>query len=174
VAFTVGVNASPGSSFFLTYKQMSDGFFWNRSATAWQANPGANDRRVPMTEGTGAYAGSFEGTATGMGDAGFVKYYIHDDADPADAVVTGGQAFIKGGNEVDPDVIADAFLDRPNGVEVGVTPRQYFQRTGALLTGVVSGAGKGTEKFHAIGNPGTQRVEIVVDDDGNRSVVTFS
>jgi hypothetical protein len=174
VALNVGINASSGSTLFVTLTRLSDSFWWNQSATAWQANPAAADRKVAMTEGTGAYAGSFSASVTGLGDAGFVRFYIHDDADPDDAVVSGGQAYIVGGNEVDPNVLADALLDRTDGVETGVTPREYFRRTGALLTGVVTGAGTGTEKFAAMGNSGTHRATITVDDDGNRSVITFS
>jgi hypothetical protein len=174
VALNLGINASTGSTLFATLQRLSDNFYWNVSASAWQANPAASDRRVPLTEGTGTHTGSFTGSATGLGDAGFVRVRIHDDADPNDAVVSGGQVYVRGGNEADVDTAADALLDRADGVEAGVTPRQYFQRSGAMLTGVVSGAGTAAEKFYAVGNPGTLRATITVDEDGNRSVITFS
>jgi hypothetical protein len=70
------------------------------------------------------------------------------------------------------DAIATAFLDLANGVETGVTPREYFQRAGAVVAGKISGAGTGTEIF--VGMDGaTNRVTVTVDGTGNRSVMAY-
>ncbi|MFA7120711.1 MAG: hypothetical protein WC277_04485, partial [Bacilli bacterium] len=57
-------------------------------------------------------------------------------------------------------------------IETGVTLKQALQRVGAVAAGKVSGAGTGTEVF--VGMDGTTtRVTVVVDEDGNRSAITY-
>lgn len=70
------------------------------------------------------------------------------------------------------NAIADAHLDRANGVETGVTPRQYMQRTGAVVAGRISGAGTTTEIFVGL-DESTVRVTMIVDASGNRSDVVY-
>jgi len=69
--------------------------------------------------------------------------------------------------------IADALLDRANGIETGVTPRQSLRIVGALLGGKISGAGSGSEVF--LGMDGaTTRVTVTVDPDGNRTAIVYN
>jgi hypothetical protein len=72
------------------------------------------------------------------------------------------------------DLIAevDAWLDRSDAIEVGITPRQALRGIVALLFGQIATAGTPLEKFK---NPdGTAvRVTISVDNSGNRSSVTL-
>lgn len=71
------------------------------------------------------------------------------------------------------NAIADALLDRTDGVETGVTPRQFMQRSGAVVAGKISGAGTGTEIF--VGMDGsTTRVTVTVDGNGNRSAMVYA
>lgn len=73
------------------------------------------------------------------------------------------------------NAVADALLDRTDGVESGVTPRAYFRRTGAVLAGRVTGAGTAEEKYYGIGQElVTLRATFVCDEDGNRTSITFS
>ena len=72
------------------------------------------------------------------------------------------------------NAIADAHLDRADGIETGVTPRQAERYQSAVLAGVVTGAGTGTEVFKAINNSGTTRVTVTDDVSGNRSAVSLS
>jgi hypothetical protein len=66
------------------------------------------------------------------------------------------------------DAIASAHLNLPNGIETGVTPKQWQQRVGAVVAGKISGAGTGTEIF--VGLDGvTVRATATVDGSGNRS-----
>lgn len=65
------------------------------------------------------------------------------------------------------DSIADAYLDRTDGVETGVTPRQALRYIGAM-SGDVSGAGTGTEVFVGLDSV-TPRITFTVDEDGNRT-----
>lgn len=69
--------------------------------------------------------------------------------------------------------IADALLDRANGVETGITPRQAFRAIGAAAAGKVSGAGSGSEVFKGL-DGSTTRFTSTVDGDGNRSAVTLA
>lgn len=69
--------------------------------------------------------------------------------------------------------IADALLDRSNGVETGVTPRQALQRIGATAAGKVSGAATTTNIFTGM-DGSTVRVTATVDSDGNRTAITYA
>lgn len=64
--------------------------------------------------------------------------------------------------------IADAFLDRTDGVETGITPRGTLRALLAALAGVATG---GSSTTITLKNPsgGTTRVTLTVDADGNRS-----
>jgi hypothetical protein len=55
----------------------------------------------------------------------------------------------------------------------GYTLTRTLQAVGSMLAGLVSGAGSGTESFKAIGNSAKTRVQFIVDDDGNRTGVTY-
>jgi hypothetical protein len=55
----------------------------------------------------------------------------------------------------------------------GYTLTRTLQAIGSMLAGLVSGAGSGTESFKAIGNSAKTRVQFIVDDDGNRTGVTY-
>lgn len=55
----------------------------------------------------------------------------------------------------------------------GYDLKRTFQAVGAMLAGLVSGAGSGTESFKAVGTPAKTRVQFVVDSNGNRTGVTY-
>jgi hypothetical protein len=67
---------------------------------------------------------------------------------------------------------ADALLDRANGVESGLTPRQWMRLTSGPLIGKVSGAGTGTEVFRNYGDT-KDRITATIDGDGNRTAITY-
>lgn len=71
---------------------------------------------------------------------------------------------------------AAALLDLSNGIETGITPRQAIRAMAAILAGIISGAGTGTEVFKAIAaaSGGTTRVTVSVDSNGNRSALTLN
>ena len=66
---------------------------------------------------------------------------------------------------------ADALLDRADGVETGLTPRQAFRLVSAVLFGKVSGGGTGTEVFRDFGDT-KARITATVDSSGNRTAIT--
>jgi len=65
--------------------------------------------------------------------------------------------------------VADALLDRTNGVETGRTLRDAIRRIASVVAGNASG-GPGNSDFKALGNSGTSRVQSVADATGNRTV----
>lgn len=66
---------------------------------------------------------------------------------------------------------ADALLDRTNGIESSVTPRQALRAIAAKSAGLISAAGTGTEAVKGIGqgSGGTTRLTATVDALGNIS-----
>jgi hypothetical protein len=71
------------------------------------------------------------------------------------------------------NLMADAWLDRVDGIETGVTPRAAWRRIAATTAGKVSGAGSGTEIF--LGLDGlTTRVTVTVDASGNRTGIVYA
>lgn len=72
------------------------------------------------------------------------------------------------------NAIADALLDRSNGIETGVTPRQAIRYGAAAITGVLAGAATTSITIAAIGNSGTNRITATVDASGNRTAVVLA
>ncbi|MGE0450590.1 MAG: hypothetical protein AB7Q29_13540 [Vicinamibacterales bacterium] len=68
--------------------------------------------------------------------------------------------------------VADAYLDRSDAVETGVTPRKLWQRLAAFVGGAQSKSA-GRRVFKAMGNTSQTRIDGAEDDDGNRSDVSF-
>lgn len=71
---------------------------------------------------------------------------------------------------------AVGLLDYTDGVESSVTVRQSLRIMSAILAGIITTAGTGTEIFKGVGQSsgGTTRVTVTVDSSGNRSVVTLA
>lgn len=67
--------------------------------------------------------------------------------------------------------IADALLDRTNGIETSYTPRQALRLILAALVAKLDGAGTTTVTIRDI-NDSKDRITATVDADGNRSAVT--
>lgn len=68
---------------------------------------------------------------------------------------------------------ADAFLDRSNAIETGITPRLAIRYSASALCGVLSGAGGATITIQGIG-VGTTRNTATVDANGNRTGITLT
>lgn len=67
---------------------------------------------------------------------------------------------------------ADALLDRSAGVETGKTPRQAFRLMLAAIAGKISGAATTTIVIRDT-NDAKNRITATVDDDGNRTAITY-
>jgi hypothetical protein len=72
------------------------------------------------------------------------------------------------------NAIADALLDRANGIETGLTPRQAVRVICSTTGGKLSGAGTGTETFRNAVADSANRVVATVDASGNRTAITYS
>ncbi len=66
----------------------------------------------------------------------------------------------------------DAFLDKSNALETGVTVRGAMRLILAVLGGKLSGAGTGTEVFRNAVADSKARVTASVDTSGNRTSIT--
>jgi hypothetical protein len=88
-----------GRNLFATLKKLSDNTWWNRAASAWQANPSEADRKITLSEGVGDYLGSYEATVNGLGDDAWVRWYLHDGA-ASDVVVGQKDIYVWNGNEI--------------------------------------------------------------------------
>lgn len=71
------------------------------------------------------------------------------------------------------NAIADALLDRINGIETSMTPRQALRIIGASAAGVLSGATTATININGMG-VGTQRISASVDQSGNRTAISLT
>ena len=99
-------------------------------------------------------------TVNGLAAGAITAAAIATDAIDADAIATDAA------NEV-----ADALLDRANGVETSVTPRGALRLVLAALAGKLSGAATSTVTIRNVGDS-KNRITATVDSDGNRSAVT--
>lgn len=69
------------------------------------------------------------------------------------------------------DEIADALLDRTDGVETGLTPRQAWRLVAAACAGKASGLDTGSPVYRNVGDT-KDRITATTDQYGNRSAVT--
>ena len=69
--------------------------------------------------------------------------------------------------------IADALLDRANGIETGMTLRQALRVIAAAAAGKLSGAATTTVTIRNAEVDDTDRIVATVDENGNRSAVTL-
>ncbi len=68
---------------------------------------------------------------------------------------------------------ADALLDRANGVETGLTPRNALRLQAAATAGKLSGAATNTNTIRNAVADSKDRITATVDADGNRTAITY-
>lgn len=95
------------------------------------------------------------------------------DALPASPAATGDAMTLTAGER---NAVADAYLDRADAIETGITPRLCSRYIAAATAGLLSGAQTNTEVFKGVGQGagGTTRITATVDADGNRSAITLA
>lgn len=69
--------------------------------------------------------------------------------------------------------IADAVLDRANGVETSLTPRQALKLIAAASAGKISGATTTTVTIRNAVADSKDRIVATVDGNGNRTAITY-
>jgi hypothetical protein len=122
-----------------------------------------------MDDGTATYDRTTDSLQAQRDQAALIK--AKTDNLPAAPAAVGSAMTLTSGER---DAVAAALLDLANGVETGKSVRKALQAMAAVLAGDVTGAGTATELFKALGNAGTTRVTVPVDEDGNRTGVTVS
>ncbi len=92
-------------------------------------------------------------------------------------VVPGGATglFITSSYTTPPTAVqnADALLDRADGIEVGLTPRQALRLDSAALAGKLSGGATVTNTFRNAVADSKDRIVATVDSSGNRTAITY-
>lgn len=88
---------------------------------------------------------------------------------PASPAAVGSAMTLTAGER---DSIADAHLDRANGIETGLTPRQAHRLEAAAAAGKISGAATTTVTIRNAVADTKDRLIATVDSSGNRSAVT--
>jgi hypothetical protein len=68
---------------------------------------------------------------------------------------------------------ATELLDQADGVETGLTLREWCRIVGASTAGKLSGAGTGTETIRNAVADSKNRLVATVDGDGNRTAITY-
>ena len=85
----------------------------------------------------------------------------------ANNVVTAAALDSTAGNE-----IADALLDRTNGIDIGLTPRHALELAAASVLQKLSGAGTGTERVRNFADT-ADLATVTVDGAGNKSAIIY-
>jgi len=105
-----------------------------------------------------------------LGDLGYhITAAGADDLDMCDQVVAAPVGALTSGER---NAVADAQLDRADGIETGLTPRQLGRVAYAASAGKLSGAATTTVKVRNKADA-KDRITATVDADGNRTAVTL-
>lgn len=113
---------------------------------------------------TGVFPWTFPGSIA----AGQYSVFVHDGDD--DSVIEAGVVDWDGAQLITASNVRKITFE----IESGVTAMNALKAIAAVLAGQISTAGEATEIFGAVGNPSTARVEITVDEDGNRTAVVIN
>lgn len=137
---------------------------------AWDTQPDNTSAYKVLPVGRSIVESSNDKTGYGLTDGALTAAKIGANAITAAKIATGA---------IDADAlatdaaneIADALLDRSNGIETSYTPRQALRLILAALAGKLSGAATSTVTIRDVGDT-TDRIVATVDSSGNRTAVT--
>lgn len=101
----------------------------------------------------------------------FGSYTVVEEA-VYDAMFASSAAMASTLTSTERDAVADALLDRSNGVETGLTPRNAMRLIAAACAGKLSGAATTTVVVRNAIADSKNRISATVDADGNRSAIT--
>lgn len=121
---------------------------------------------TPQTGDSYARLGAAGAGLTALGDTRLANL---DAAVSSRSTYTGGAGTLTSGERT---AIADAYLDRADAIEVGLTPRQAQRLEVAAAAGKLSGAATTTVTIRNAVADSKNRVIAVCDADGNRSAIT--
>lgn len=104
--YTAGLGSS---TVFVTAQQVSDDYYWNPGAVAWQNAPSVANKRNNMAEGASENAGTYTVTIANMGSPGWIRLRFHDDSLTGDVPFAIKNIYVFMGVEVHPAIAL--FLD---------------------------------------------------------------
>lgn len=144
------------------------------NVVSWAILPGSysfNPTSDPVTVGTNNDKTGYT-VSTNQDKTGYTVSQIVSGAITNNVFATGAITAAVTDTTFD-NAIADALLDRVNGVETSMTPRQALRIIGASAAGVLSGATTATININGMG-VGTQRISASVDQSGNRTAISLT
>ncbi len=111
MAYTLKVEGPPSANLAATLERISDGYYWNPTAVAFQSAPAFVDKRILLTEGTSENAGLYSVSIASLADAGDLRVCIHD-TDASNRTVATHTTYIEDGTEAPASQLADIILRR--------------------------------------------------------------
>ncbi len=96
--FILDITDFPDETLFATIERISDGYFWNKTTSAYAASPSLSDKKISLAEGTNDNKGSYTANISGLGSTK-IRIRIHDD-DDSDLVISMGTVLLDNGVEV--------------------------------------------------------------------------
>ena len=127
--------------------------FADRLNGAGQLDTGTFDSSTDKGFFNGLVDAVWDEADTGHNVAGTMGSRLQGDSGSADAFVD--------------QLLEKTFIDGQKVIEV-------WRGQASVLLGTVTGAGTGTEKFAELNDTGTPRVTATIDNDGNRTAITYA
>lgn len=113
----------------------------------------------------------FDSSTTDTGTLGpLLVHGTGTGVDPVDLQYTVGAIALTAAER---NAIADAFLDRADAIETGLTPRGVLRLIGAACAGLASGLATVTAVYRNAVQNSKPRITATVDPDGNRTAITW-
>lgn len=91
--------APAGRTLDATVERLSDGYFWNPTAAAFQSAPTFANKKIAMTEGSAENIGAYTVSIAGLGNPGVCRIRVHDEGQANKAIGGGSPVYVWGGNE---------------------------------------------------------------------------
>lgn len=99
MALEISTTQATGMTLAATIERLSDGYFWNPTAVAFQSAPAWADKDIALTEGIAENVGTYTASVASLGSPGACRVRIHDTAS-SNATIAAGDVYVSGGNEV--------------------------------------------------------------------------
>lgn len=99
MALEISTTQATGMTLAATIERLSDGYFWNPVAVAFQSAPAWADKYIALTPGASENAGTYTVSVASLGNAGACRVRIHDTGS-SNATIAAGDVYILSGDEV--------------------------------------------------------------------------
>lgn len=163
VKVTVSATEMEADNLVITFIDAAGGEWCDLMVTIQTTARQIDDLAFPNTSGRGIDVDASGGVEVGSFQAGAITAAaVATGAIDADAIAADAA------NE-----IADALLDRADGIETGLTPRGAVRLIASSTAGKLSGAATTTVTTRNAVQDSKARITATVDADGNRSAITW-